>query len=79
LNSRATELQVLVDELDDLVHNAKAVPLTNQIRISRGEIYDILDQMRATIDDTQSGFLSEERQTQSKRETWADDKSIWDE
>ena len=33
----------------DLVHNAKAVPLTDQVRIDREEIYDILDQMRATI------------------------------
>src|SRR5437762_5564967 len=37
---------LLIDKLDDLVHNAKAVPLTDQVRIDREEIYDILDQMR---------------------------------
>jgi pantetheine-phosphate adenylyltransferase len=43
------DVLVLIDKLDDLVHNAKAVPLTDQVRIDREEIYDILDQMRATI------------------------------
>src|SRR5207342_1509610 len=37
------------DKLDDLVHNAKPVPLTDQVRVDKEEIYDILDQMRATI------------------------------
>ena len=43
------DVLVLIDRLDDLVHNAKAVPLTDQVRIDREEIYEILDQMRATI------------------------------
>src|SRR6266540_734184 len=43
------DVLVLIDKLDDLVHQAKAVPLTDQVRIDREEIYDILDQMRATI------------------------------
>src|SRR3989442_1310628 len=43
------DVLVLIDKLDDLVHTAKAVPLTDQVRIDREEIYDILDQMRATI------------------------------
>jgi vacuolar-type H+-ATPase subunit H len=43
------DVLVLIDKLDDVVHNAKAVPLTDQVRIDREEIYDILDQMRATI------------------------------
>ena len=46
------DVLVLIDKLDDLVHNAKAVPLTDQVRIDREEIYDILDQMRATIAET---------------------------
>src|SRR5438477_581314 len=41
------DVLVLIDKLDDLVHNSKAVPLTDQVRIDREEIYDILDQMRA--------------------------------
>ena len=38
----------LIDKLDDLIHNARPVPLTDQ-RVDREEIYDLLDQMRATI------------------------------
>ena len=43
------DVLVLIDKLDDLVHNAKQVPLTDQVRVDKEEIYDILDQMRATI------------------------------
>ena len=43
------DVLVLIDKLDDLVHNAKGVPMTDQVRIDREEIYDVLDQMRATI------------------------------
>ena len=39
----------LVDKLDDLIHNAKVVPLTSQVRIDREEIYEILDQLRVAI------------------------------
>jgi len=39
----------LVDKLDDLIHNAKVVPLTSQVRIDRDEVYEILDQLRVTI------------------------------
>ena len=41
----------LVDQLDDLLHNAKTVPLTGQVRIDREKVYEILDQMRVTIPD----------------------------
>ena len=43
------DVLVLIDKLDDLIHNAKPVPLTDQVRVDKEEIYDILDQMRATI------------------------------
>jgi len=43
------DVLVLIDKLDDTVHNAKPVPLTDQVRVDKEEIYDILDQMRATI------------------------------
>ena len=39
----------LVDRLDDLIHNAKAIPLTDQVRIDRETAYDLLDQLRATL------------------------------
>jgi uncharacterized protein with von Willebrand factor type A (vWA) domain len=43
------DVLVLIDKLDDLVHNAKTVPMTGPVRVDKEEIYDILDQMRATI------------------------------
>src|SRR5262249_52629895 len=67
------DVLVLIDNLDDLVHNAKAVPLTDQVRIDRDEIYDILDQMRATIPEEikQARWIVKERQemlAEAKRE-----------
>jgi hypothetical protein len=68
------DVLVLIDKLDDLGHNAKAVPLTDQVRIDREEIYDILDQMRATIPEEikQARWIVKERQemlAEAKRET----------
>src|SRR6266704_3680793 len=67
------DVLVLIDKLDDLVHNAKAVPLTDQVRIDREEIYDIPDQMRATIPEEikQARWIGKERQellAEAKRE-----------
>ena len=67
------DVLVLIDTLDDLVHNAKAVPLTGQVRIDGEEIYDILDQMRATIPEEirQARWIVKERQemlAEAKRE-----------
>src|SRR5215203_5192459 len=78
------DVLVLIDKLDDLVHNAKAVPLTDQVRIDREEIYDILDQMRATIPEEimqiaerQAQDMIDEarrqaRETKLEMEDWAD-------
>ena len=70
---QSMDVLVLIDKLDDLVHNAKAVPLTDQVRIDREEIYDILDQMRATIPEEikQARWIVKERQemlAEAKRE-----------
>ena len=58
------DVLVLIDKLDELVHNAKAVPLTDQVRIDREEIWEILDQMRATIPEEikQARWIVKERQ-----------------
>src|SRR3954466_13921249 len=58
------DVLVLIDKLDDLVHNAKAVPLTDTVRVDKEEIYDILDQMRATIPEEikQVRWIVKERQ-----------------
>ena len=73
VTSGPMDVLVLIDKLDDLVHNAKAVPLTDQVRIDREEIYDILDQMRATIPEEikQARWIVKERQemlAEAKRE-----------
>jgi hypothetical protein len=39
----------LIDELHDLVHSAKPVPLRDQVRVDKAKIYDILDRTRSTI------------------------------
>src|SRR5919112_1232779 len=67
------DVLVLIDKLDDLVHNAKKVPLTDQVGVDKEEIYDILDQMRATIPEEikQARWIVKERQemlAEAKRE-----------
>jgi cell division septum initiation protein DivIVA len=67
------DVLVLIDKLDDLIHNAKQVPLTDQVRVDKEEIYDILDQMRATIPEEikQARWIVKERQemlAEAKRE-----------
>jgi cell division septum initiation protein DivIVA len=67
------DVLVLIDKLDDLVHNSKAVPLTDQVRVDREEVYEILDQMRATIPEEikQARWIVKERQemlAEAKRE-----------
>ncbi len=64
------DVLVLIDKLDDLVHNAKPMPLTDQVRVDKEEIYDILDQMRATIPEEikQARWIVKERQDQRDAE-----------
>ena len=67
------DVLVLIDKLDDLVHNARPVPLTDQVRVDREEIYDLRDQMRATIPEEikQARWIVKERQemlAEAKRE-----------
>ena len=42
-------LQGLVDQLNDLMRNAKAVPFTDQVRIDGERVFDLLDQMRIEL------------------------------
>ena len=67
------DVLVLIDKLDDLIHNARPVPLTDQVRVDREEVYDLLDQMRATIPEEikQARWIVNERQemlAEAKRE-----------
>ena len=43
------DLLVLIDKLDDHIHKARPVPLTDQVRVDKEEIYDLLDRMRAAV------------------------------
>ena len=68
------DVLVLIDKLDDLIHNARSVPLTDSVMIDREEIYDILDQMRSTIPEEikQARWIVKERQemlAEAKQET----------
>jgi cell division septum initiation protein DivIVA len=58
------DVLVLIDKLDDLIHNARTVPLTDSVMIDREEIYDLLDQMRSTIPEEikQARWIVKERQ-----------------
>jgi cell division septum initiation protein DivIVA len=58
------DVLVLIDKLDDLVHSAKPVPFTDQVRVDKEEVYDILDQMRVTIPEgiRQARWITKERQ-----------------
>jgi vacuolar-type H+-ATPase subunit H len=54
----------MIDTLDDLVHNAKPIRLTNQVRVDKQRIYDILDQIRGTVPEEikQARWIVKERQ-----------------
>src|SRR4051812_32986871 len=39
----------LIDKLDDLVRNAKQVPLRSEVRVDKEKLDDVLDELRATI------------------------------
>ena len=58
------DVLVLIDKLDDIIHNARSVPLTDSVMIDREEIYDLLDQMRSTIPEEikQARWIVKERQ-----------------
>ncbi|MEZ5125696.1 MAG: ATPase [Thermoleophilia bacterium] len=67
------DVLVLIDKLDDMIHNARSVPLTDNVMFDREEIYDILDQMRSTIPEEikQARWIVKERQemlTEAKQE-----------
>ena len=57
------DVLMIIDKLGDLVHRAKRVPLRDQVRVDREEVYEILDQMRATIpeDIKQARWIVKER------------------
>ena len=43
------DVLVLIDKLDELVRNAKQVPLRSEVRVDKEKLDDLLDQLRVTI------------------------------
>lgn len=39
----------LIDQLDGLLHNAKSIPLTGEVRVDREAAYKLLDQIRVAL------------------------------
>jgi hypothetical protein len=63
----------LIDELRNLVHGARRVPLRDEVRVDKEELYDLLDQMRSTIPEKikQARWIIKEREemvAEAKRE-----------
>jgi hypothetical protein len=58
------DVLALIATLDDLVHNAKPIRFTNQVRVDKQRIYEILDQIRATVPEEikQARWIVKERQ-----------------
>jgi hypothetical protein len=45
------DVLTLLDKLDDVIYEARPVPLTDQVRIDRGAVYSLLDQIRLSLPD----------------------------
>jgi len=58
------DVLVLIDKLDEIVNNARPMPMTDKVMIEREEIYDIIEQMRTTIPEEikQARWIVKERQ-----------------
>ncbi|GBE58225.1 hypothetical protein BMS3Abin01_01157 [bacterium BMS3Abin01] len=58
------DVLVLIDKLDEIINDARPMPMTDKVIIDREEIYDILDQMRTTIPEEikQARWIVKERQ-----------------
>jgi hypothetical protein len=64
------DLAALVDSLDELVHRAKVVPLTGQVRVDHDEINDIVDEMRVTVATSRRSAPADQRHPESP-EDWS--------
>ena len=54
----------LIDRLHDLVRDAKRLPLSGDVRVDKAELFDLVDEMRATIPEeiTEARGIVKERQ-----------------
>jgi cell division septum initiation protein DivIVA len=58
------DVLALIDRLHDLVHDAKHVPLSGEVRVDKEKLSDLLDEMRATIPEElkQARWIVKERE-----------------
>jgi len=58
------DIMALIDKLEDLIATGKKVPLTNSVVVNEKELYDIIDEVRATLPDElkQARWIVKERQ-----------------
>ena len=58
------DVLTLIDRLHDLVHDAKHVPLSSEVRVDKEQLSDLLDEMRATIPEVlkEARWIVKERQ-----------------
>ena len=54
----------LIDRLDGLLSEARAVPFTDQVRVGREAVFELLDEIRATVPEEvrQARWIAKERQ-----------------
>lgn len=67
------DVLVLIEKLDDVIHDARSTPFSGDVKVNKEEMYDLLDQMRATIPEEikQARWIVKERQemlAEAKRE-----------
>jgi cell division septum initiation protein DivIVA len=67
------DVLVLIEKLDDVIHDARSVAFSGDVKVNKEEMYDLLDQMRATIPEEikQARWIVKERQemlAEAKRE-----------
>ena len=67
------DVLVLIEKLDDVIHDARGIVMSGDVRVNKEEMYDLLDQMRATIPEEikQARWIVKERQemlAEAKRE-----------
>src|SRR5262245_58692715 len=62
--SRGIDVLELIDRLDGLLSEARALPFTDQVRLEREAVFGVLDEIRATVPEEvrQARWIVKERQ-----------------
>ena len=43
------DVLILLDKLDDVIYNSRPIPLTDQVRVERTEVFGLLDEIRSAM------------------------------